>query len=167
MTGVIDRLWGTMRARGTSSSLLMLFRLLRTRFSQLACVREHKHSGTFGCKYNQCKAEEKQQLWKSRESDQWQRQVWWRSQPTDWPELCACRPTALWDAREEPADGSGATDWDQQAEEERVLSYNGRQEGVRKDAEAFRMKREPSHSSRWVRSNSRLVSSTRLSILYD
>lgn len=33
-----------MRARGTSSSLLMLFRLLRTRFSQLACVREHTHT---------------------------------------------------------------------------------------------------------------------------
>lgn len=42
MTGVIDGLWGTMRARGTSSSLLMLFRLLRTRFSQLACMREQK-----------------------------------------------------------------------------------------------------------------------------
>lgn len=46
MLAVIDNILATMRARGTSSSVLMLFRLLRTRFSQLACVREHTHKQT-------------------------------------------------------------------------------------------------------------------------
>lgn len=150
LSSVIDKIWATMRARGTSSSLLMLFRLLRTRFSQLACVREHTHTHTqkhlASNNTNALVSKQKRNVSKTLQARAESQiggrggragEEWRRSETTDWPEPCACRPAALWDALEEPPDGSGAAGWDKQTGEEGVLQYASRQGEQNKDTAAF------------------------------